>query len=194
MGHKIDSTQAVRYSALFPAFEADAMATMIKREPLGEDKVPDLILMNYKGADFVGHKYGPDSEELRATLGEMDRQLERILSALEAKVGNNYLLAVSADHGMPSEPSSPDRRHLASSIVDLWHEKFDPNAKQLITSFEPENGQIFVDEERLSHLGLTLRDLAHFLQSQPFLFAVFTTDDVRQAANRLKPPPAHRAD
>ena len=174
----------------FPAFEADAMAAMIEREPLGEDNVPDLILLNYKGADFVGHKYGPDSDELRATLGEMDRQLKRMLSALEAKVGNDYLLAVTADHGMPSEPSSPDRRHLAPSIVDLLHEKFDPEAKQLITSFEPENGQIFVDEERLSHLGLTLRDLAHFLESQPFLFAVFTNDDVRSAANapRLATP------
>ena len=50
-----------------------------------------------------------------------------------------------------------------------------------------ENGQIFVDEDRLSSLGLTLRDLAHFLESQPFLFAVFTNDDVRSAANALKP-------
>jgi hypothetical protein len=97
------------------------------------------------------------------------------------------LLAVTADHGMPPEPSSPDRRHLAPSIVDLLHEKFDPEAKQLITSFEPENGQIFVDEDRLSSLGLTLRDLAHFLESQPFLSAVFTNDDVRRAANAVKP-------
>ena len=52
---------AVRYSALFPAFEADAMTAMIEREPVGEDNVADLILLNYKGADFVGHKYGPDS-------------------------------------------------------------------------------------------------------------------------------------
>ena len=66
--------------------EANAMATMIEREPLGEDNVPDLILLNYKGADFVGHKYGPDSDELRVTLGEMDRQLKRMLSVLEAKV------------------------------------------------------------------------------------------------------------
>jgi Type I phosphodiesterase / nucleotide pyrophosphatase len=187
MSHKIGSAQAVRYSALFPAFEADAMAAMIEREPVGEDKVPDLILLNYKGADFVGHKYGPDSEELRVTLGEMDRQLKRLLSVLEAKVGDDYLLAVTADHGMPSEPSSPDRRHLAPSIVDLLHENFDPEAKQLIASFEPENGQIFVDENRLSSLGLTLRDLARFLESQPFLFAVFTNDDVRSAANALKP-------
>jgi predicted AlkP superfamily pyrophosphatase or phosphodiesterase len=132
----------------------------------------------------VGHKYGPDSNELRVTLGEMDRHLTRILRALEAKVGNNYLLAVTADHGMPSEPSAPDRRHSAQSVVDLLHARFDPEAKQLITSFEPENSQIFVDENRLSALGLTLRDLARFLESQPFLFAVFTHDAVRLTAAR----------
>ncbi len=187
MGHRIDSNASVRYSALFPAFEADAMTAMIEREPVGEDNVADLILLNYKGADFVGHKYGPDSNELQVTLGEMDRQLARMLSALEAKVGNDYLLAVTADHGMPPEPSSPDRRHFAPSIVDLLHEKYDPEAKQLITSFEPENGQIFVDEDRLSYLGLALRDLAHFLESQPFLFAVFTHEDVRLAADAAKP-------
>ena len=82
---------------------------------------------------------------------------------------------------------SPDRRHFAPAIVDLLHQKFDPAAKQLITSFEPENSQIFVDEDRLSDLGLTLRDLAHFLESQPFLFAVFTTTmcDVRLKSRSL---------
>jgi hypothetical protein len=187
MGHKIDSPSAVRYSALFPAFEADAMIDMIEHEPIGEDDVADLILLNYKCADFVGHKYGPDSEELRATLGEMDRHFARILSALEAKVGKDYLLAVTADHGMPAEPSSPDRRHLAPAIIDLLHEKFDPEAKLLVTSFEPENLQIFVDEERLQSLGLTLRDLARYLESQPFIFAAFTNDDVRGAAHAVKP-------
>jgi hypothetical protein len=51
--HRIDSPGAVRRSALFPAFEADAMTAMIEREPLGEDDVPDLVLLNYKGADFL---------------------------------------------------------------------------------------------------------------------------------------------
>jgi hypothetical protein len=95
---------------------------------------------------------------------------------------------------MPPEPSSPDRRHFAPAIIDLLHEKFDPEAKRLITAFEPENLQIFVDEERLSYLGLTLRDLAHFLESQPFVFAVFTNDDVRHAADAAKPVTPPRAD
>ena len=189
MGHRIDTPAAVRYSARFPGFEADAMIAMIEREPVGEDSVADLILMNCKGADFVGHRYGPDSDELRATLGEIDRHLARMLAALERKVGSNYLLAVTADHGMPSEPPAPDGRHLAPAIVDLLHAKFDPE-RRLVTSFEPENSQIYVDEDRLRQLGLKLRDLARFLESQPFVFAVFTTDEIADAAAVLRAPHA----
>lgn len=185
MHHKIDTATAVRYSALFPAFEADAMVAMIEHELIGEDGIADLILFNYKCADFVGHKYGPDSQELRVTLGEMDRNLARVLAALEKKVGNDYLLAVTADHGMPSEPPSADRRHYAPAIVDLLNNRFDPEGKQLVTAFEPENLQIFIDEERLSKLGLTLADLAGFLRSQPFLFWAFTSDEVQRAAAGL---------
>ncbi len=183
MGHRIDSTTAVRYSALFPRFEADAMIAMIEHEPFGEDSVADLILMNDKCADFVGHKYGPESPELAATLVEMDRHLARLLAALEARVGKDYLLAVTADHGMPSIPASPDRRHLVPTITDLLHAKFDPE-KQLVTSFEPENSQIYLDRERLSKLGFSLKDVASFLERQPWLFAVFTEDEVARAAGR----------
>jgi hypothetical protein len=137
--------------------------------------------LNYKGADFVGHRYGPDSDELRLTLGEMDRNLARIIDALEARVGTDYLLAVTADHGMPS--AQPRDRHFAPEVVDLLHQQFDPQAKQLVTVYEPENAQMFVDEDRLSHLGLTLSDLARFLEGQPFVFAVFTHDEVRRAAD-----------
>jgi hypothetical protein len=35
MRHRIDLAADVRYSALFPAFEADAMTAMIEREPVG---------------------------------------------------------------------------------------------------------------------------------------------------------------
>lgn len=185
MGHRIDTPEAVRYSGLFPAFEADAMIAMIENEALGDDDVADLVLLNYKGADFVGHAYGPDSSELAVTLRQMDRHLARIIGALERKVGKDYLIAVTADHGMPSEPSSPDRRHLASVIVELMHAEFDPQERQLVESFEPENGQIFVNLDRLSARGLTLADLARFLESQPFLYAAFTHEEVRSAAEAM---------
>jgi hypothetical protein len=91
---------------------------------------------------------------------------------------------------MPSAP--PERRHFAPELVDLLHEKFDAQAKQLVTAYEPENAQMFVDEDRLSHLGLTLGELARFLEAQPFVFAVFTSDDVRRAAGTAKPATPRR--
>ena len=58
---------------------------------------------------------------------------------------------------MPPEPPSPDRRHLTPALVEALHEKFDPDGKKLITTYEPENGQLFVDEGRLAELGLNLQ-------------------------------------
>jgi hypothetical protein len=70
--------------------------------------------------------------------------------------------------------------------TDAYLAKFDPEGKQLVTSYDPENCQIYIDEGRLSNLGLTLHDLAQFLESQPYMFAVFTNDEVRRAAEAAK--------
>jgi len=186
MGHKVDTPSSVRRSGLFPRFEADAFIRMIETQPLGQDEVADLLLLNFKGADYVGHKHGPDSAELAATLQEVDRQLARILAAVEAKVGPDFLLAVTADHGMPSEPKGDRRRHFATDIANMLNVRFDPEKKALVPYYEPENSQIFVDLERLGALTLTLNDVAGFLKQQRFLDSVFTEDEVRRAAATLK--------
>src|SRR5687768_3851162 len=85
MSHSIDSAAAVRYSALFPAFEADAMTAMIEREPVGADNVADLILLNYKGADFVGHKYGPDSDRKSTRLNSSHGYISYAVFCLKKK-------------------------------------------------------------------------------------------------------------
>jgi hypothetical protein len=181
MGHKIDSPSEIRRSGLFPKFEADALVRLIESSEIGRDEVADLVLLNYKAADYVGHKHGPQSAELRATLAEMDRNLARVLAALEAKVGPDYLLAVTADHGMPGEPAAPVGRVTAPSVIDALHARFDPEKKALVTYYEPENAQIFVDAERAAALRVTLREMADFLETQPYISAAFTEADVRRA-------------
>jgi len=184
MGHKIDTPAAVRRSGLFPRFEADAFVKLIEGHPFGDE--PSLLLLNYKAPDFVGHKHGPLSPELGATLAEMDRHFARILTALESKVGRDYLLALTADHGMPAEPADPGRRHFAPDIINALHAKFDPDRRALITYYEPENAQIFVDLQRLAELKVSLRHLTAHLEAQPFVFAAFTEDEVRKRSTALR--------
>ena len=69
---------------------------------------------------------------------EQDRQLARILEAPEEKVGSNrFVVVITANHGMPSEPQTPQKRYFNNDIVDLVHKKFDPERAALVTHFEP---------------------------------------------------------
>ena len=183
MGHDIANPDAVSRSALFPKFEADALLAMIENEPVGADEVTDLLLVNLKAADFVGHQYGPDSGEMRETLAEQDRQLARILQTLEKKAGaNRFVVVITADHGMPPEPQAPRKRYFNKDIVELLHKKFDPDRAALVTHFDARNNQLFIDKSRLRELGLNLSQIKEYLEAQPFIYAAYTEDEIKNAS------------
>ena len=184
MGHDIANADAVRRTSLFARFETDTLLSMIDGQAVGADETADLVLVNFKTPDFVAHSYGPDSPELRETLAELDRQFARLLDAVERKAPGRYLIALTADHGMPGEPSGTARRAYTEDIVRLVHDRFDPEAK-LVLHYEPENCQLAIDVDRLTGLKHTLKDVARLLEQQPFVFAAFTEDEVRRAAMLL---------
>jgi type I phosphodiesterase/nucleotide pyrophosphatase len=184
MGHDIANADAVRRTSLFARFEADTLLSMIDGEAVGADETADLVLVNFKTPDFVAHSYGPDSSELRETLAELDRQFARLLDAVERKAPGRYLIALTADHGMPGEPSGTAGRVYTEDIIRLVHDRFDPEAK-LVLHYEPENSQLAIDVDRLTGLKHTLNDIARLLEQQPFVFAAFTEDEVRRAAMSL---------
>jgi hypothetical protein len=184
MGHDITNADSVRRTALFARFETDALLSMIEREGVAADETPDLVLVNFKTPDFVAHRDGPDSPELRETVAELDRQIARLLDTLERIAPGRFLIALTADHGMPGAPSGEARRVYTEDIVRQLHDRFNP-AGRLVLHYEPENSQLAVDVERLAGLGHTPDDLARWFEAQPFVFAAFTEDEVSRAAQSL---------
>jgi hypothetical protein len=183
MGHPIANADSVRRTSIFARFEADTLLSMIERESVGVDEVADLVVVNFKTPDFVAHQYGPDSAELRETLAELDRQLTRLVDMLENRTQSRYVLAVTADHGMPAEPPAKGLRVYSDDVIKLVHDHFDPQGT-LVQHYEPENSQIAIDMTRLAALNRTLPDIAKLLERQPFIFAAFTEDEVRERASR----------
>jgi type I phosphodiesterase/nucleotide pyrophosphatase len=180
-GHDIAGPDAVRRSALFAAYEADSLLGIVEAEPVGADDVTDLVLMNMKTADYVGHQYGADSPEIAETVAAVDKALGRLVDAVEAKAGpGRAVVIVTADHGMPAL-ADPSRRHFASQIASDANARLDPEGKRLIRHYESSNAQMFVDRGRLRELGLTLADVSRHLESLPFVFAAYTEDEVRKA-------------
>lgn len=181
LGHAVSSPDSVRRSALFARFEADALVELIEHEPVGADELTDLVLVNLKTPDFVGHQYGPDSPEIRETLAELDRQLARVLKTLETKVGaGHYLIVLTADHGMPQEPAYGQERIFGPDITERVHTNFDPG-RRLVAHYDPANSQVFVDKIRLQELKLRLSDIKEYLESLPFILAAYTEDEVQNA-------------
>ena len=183
MGHDIANPVGVSRSALFPKFQADALIAAIENEPVGAGEFTSLVFANMKAPDYVGHQYGPDSPELEATLAEQDRQLARVIQAMEKKVGaNRFLVVVTADHGMPAEPKPPRKRYFDKDIIELVNQKFDPERKAVVANFDPGNMQIFINKARLRELGLSLSQIKEFLETQPFVFAAYTEDEVERTS------------
>ena len=186
MGHDISDASKFRPSAVFQRFEGDALASVLEREPIGADDVTDVVLVNFKGPDYVGHAYGPASAEMKEELAELDRQIARVLNIIARKAGEGrFVVTFTADHGMPGEPR-PGGRHYMDDIHALVDKRFSPSGGTVVQYYDDAaNNEIHLDTAKLRTLGFSLKEVASFLESQGFFAAVYTEDEVRIAQSRL---------
>jgi hypothetical protein len=186
MGHDISDPTKFRHSAVFERFEGDALASVLEHEPIGADDVPDLVLANLKGPDYVGHAYGPASAEIKEELAELDRQIARVLAIIARKAGDgHYVVTFTADHGMPGEPG-PGGRHYMDEISALIDKRFSTSGGTLVQYYnDAANNEIHLDTAKLRTLGFSLKDVASFLESGGLFAAVYTEDEVRTAQSGL---------
>jgi hypothetical protein len=185
MGHDIASVQKFRASALFQKYEAEALMAVVDQSSAGADDVTDLIFVNMKGPDYTSHAYGPDSREQAATLAELDRQIAAYLALMDRKAGaGRYVVAITADHGQPVEPP-PGGRVYVDQIRDQLNKRF-AAAVPFINYFDDgANNQMHLDSAKLQAAGVSLKDVAAFLESLEIFEAAFTEDEVRAAQARL---------
>jgi hypothetical protein len=188
MGHDIASASKFRASALFQRFEAEALIAVVRESTIGADDVTDLVLVNMKGPDYTAHAHGPDSQEQRETLAELDRQIAAYLGAIEQKAGaGKAVTVITADHGTPGEPKS-GRRFYPEDIIPLINKKFDPAGRIVQYYGDAAGNQLHLDTARIRSLGFSLKDVAAFLEGLDMFAAAFTEDEVRAAQAVLARP------
>jgi predicted AlkP superfamily pyrophosphatase or phosphodiesterase len=72
----------------------------VHAQALGQREATDMLALAIKSTDRIGHDYGPRSQEQLDVLVRLDRLLGEFLEFLDKTVGeDNYVVAVSADHG-----------------------------------------------------------------------------------------------
>ncbi len=74
-------------------------------EQLGQDDDTDVLTVSFSANDYVGHRYGPYSQEAMDITLRVDRQIETLLNFINSRVGlANTLVALTADHGVAPIP------------------------------------------------------------------------------------------
>jgi predicted AlkP superfamily pyrophosphatase or phosphodiesterase len=83
----------------------DFAKTLLDKEQLGQDAVPDYLAISFSSTDYVGHTFGASSLETEDNLARLDRTLVELFDYIDKKVGlDNTLIVLSADHGQPDVP------------------------------------------------------------------------------------------
>ncbi|MFY0593460.1 alkaline phosphatase PafA [Roseivirga sp.] len=79
----------------------DLALAAIDAESLGADAITDFLAVSFSSTDYIGHNFGPQSKEVQDTYIRLDKEIERLLNALDSKVGKgNYVVFLSADHAV----------------------------------------------------------------------------------------------
>ena len=93
---------------------------------LGQREATDLLALAVKSTDYVGHDYGPHSQEQLDIVLRLDRLIGRLLDVLDETVGEDgYAVILTADHGAPDvveyalEQGRPAHRITEQEIQEL---------------------------------------------------------------------------
>jgi predicted AlkP superfamily pyrophosphatase or phosphodiesterase len=86
---------------------AGMAAHLIRAYKLGRSEHPDYLGISFSALDYVGHAFGPDSQEVQDTLIRLDRTLGELFAVLDSEVGRGgYVVGLSSDHGVAPIPEA----------------------------------------------------------------------------------------
>jgi predicted AlkP superfamily pyrophosphatase or phosphodiesterase len=94
--------------------------TAIDSLGLGKGGATDFLGVSYSTVDYVGHTFGPRSWEIQDILARLDKDLGELLAFLDKKVGpGNYVVALSADHGVAPIPVDMQKTGVDAGVLSL---------------------------------------------------------------------------
>jgi predicted AlkP superfamily pyrophosphatase or phosphodiesterase len=212
----------VFYAALdYSPFSNDLLVSFaqqaIVNEQLGQDEDPDVLTVSFSANDYVGHRYGPYSQEAMDVTLRVDQQIAALLDFVAARVGlSNTLIACTADHGVAPIPEHAAALGLGGARINAndvlaairaaisarynpQGKSPDPSADYLLkyNDFGAMrdwflNGNIYFNYDALKHDGVSLDDISQVVAAAaltvPGVARCFTRAQLLRGATSITDP------
>ena len=141
----------------------DLALAAIDGERLGNRGETDMLAVSLSSTDYIGHQFGTYSIETEDTYLRLDRDIARLLAALDQEIGKGeYLLFLTADHAAAHNFKFLTDKGIPAGGWDIEKTKAALNS-HLKAEFKTDcnlvsgllNYQIFLDNEKIDSLGIS---------------------------------------
>jgi predicted AlkP superfamily pyrophosphatase or phosphodiesterase len=169
------------------SFTFEMAKAAILGEQLGSGNFTDLLAISLSSPDYIGHTFGPNSIEAEDDFLRLDKDLGEFLRYLDKQVGKgNYLLFLSADHGVAQIPAflkdhkipagSVDESAITDQLNKLLKDKFKTDKLVIGTIYY----QVYFDHNKMNEDRLNrdavFRETIGFLSTRPGIARAIALD------------------
>jgi Type I phosphodiesterase / nucleotide pyrophosphatase len=151
----------------YARYQTAVIAELIRREGFGADEVPDLLYVNYKQIDKVGHKWSFPSPQMKAVVRSSDEAVAELVRILDQEVGRgSWVLLLTADHGSTPRPEETGAVLIRNKVLqEDIQERFDGDGdgREVVQGLRVT--QIWLDVKELEENGHTLEQVAAYVSS-----------------------------
>ncbi len=215
------------YNALeYSPFTNDLLVSFAKQamlnEQLGQDDDTDVLTVSFSANDYVGHRFGPYSQEVMDVTLRVDRQIGMLLDFVQDRVGlANTLVVFTADHGVAPIPEHAAALGLGggrlrapeivASIRSAISARYNPQSKSpdptadYIYKYDDNgtmrdgfiNGNVYFNYAALKRDGASLNEIAELAGEAaltvPGIARYFTRAQLLRGATSITDPIERRA-
>jgi hypothetical protein len=148
-------------------YQQTLVEALIRNEGFGRHDAPDLLFVNCKLIDEVGHKFTASAVEMKDAVLVQDRALKRLVKFLDGPDGpghGEWVLLVTADHGHTADPAVTGGFPIHEPAVhQLTQERFDHrvNDEAVVDLVRPI--WLNLDAAEMKANGVTFDKIARYL-------------------------------
>ena len=170
----------------------DVALEVMLADDLGADEYVDILAIGLSGTDRVGHRYGPQSQEVMDQLLRVDSLLGEVFLRIDQQVGmENVFVVMTADHGVQPlaatlQPEGIDARHVNSSVlreaIDAQLEQRFGDASGFISQVRRFGDGIYLNTALIADRGAARSDVERIiieaLMGTGLVAAVYTREEL----------------
>jgi predicted AlkP superfamily pyrophosphatase or phosphodiesterase len=145
----------------------------LKNEAMGQGKETDFLCVSFSTPDYVGHATGTHSIEIEDTYLRLDRDIAEVLNKLDETLGkNNYLVFLTADHGVADVAGFLKKHKVPSGVVELGKE-INYLSGQMTEKFgegkwikAQDNYQIYLDHDLMAKKNVSMNQMYELVKDK----------------------------